>query len=457
MEENNNENLNVNSVDKDSKKEKFIPSYANKNNKDGSKTKKENNKNKIFKSKITVIILAVIICLVIAISLFVILKETNIEYGEYDSLMQKYGFEDIYSNDSVAPNEKVSKSEAIKMIVAATLNINDISKGFYLSDKSDVTYDNELWVRYAKSVEMISENEITKENQNNDISYIECVRYIAKAKQKILGRELDKDTIPSFKDYEGYNSEQQIALSDLVYNNIVEDSKSRLNGNKKLTKSKLNEMIVKYVVKYNLITLNEDKINIREEKKPSNEKDYPYTLIGIDKSIYEIPFKKINDDAKTPIEVFADLKYDYSKINESIINYLNVILNVDSSNFDEDEFIKQALKTSYQGTNTDKLKEYCSYIKSNNIKISGNAKVILPIIYFDGENYRVRLKIDYNVERADSLSNLIYGDSFSDGNVIYELGKKEIYIDLPFSKITTGKVYYYRVNTSNSLLKCEVK
>ena len=51
----------------------------------------------------------------------------------------------------------------------------------------------------------------------------------------------------------------------------------KINGSKKLTKAKLNEMIINYVREYNTITVNGDRININKEKEPSNAYQYPYT------------------------------------------------------------------------------------------------------------------------------------------------------------------------------------
>lgn len=439
-------------MEENKNEKKFVPAYEKKKEDNSSQIK---NKNRLFKSKITFIIIGIIAIAIISTIIFFILKKTNVSYGDYDILMQKYGFESIYSDNSVLPIEKVSKSEAIKMIVAASLNINDISKGYYVSDKDNVEYDNEIWVRYAKSVDMLSENEMTKDNQDDNITYIECIRYISLAKQKILGKKADITTIPNFKDYSGYNVEQQTALADLVNSGIISDSTKKVNGNKKLTKSKFNELIINYVVKYNLITLNDDKINIKEEKKPSNENDYPYTLIGVDKSIYELPFISKNENSRTPIEVFPDLKYSYSKIIKSVTDYLNQILNVDYTNFNQETFMVNMEKYSKAFADYDKLTEYVEYVKNNEIIISGTTKVILPIIYFDGENYRIRIKINYDIKNAKELKNIIFGDSYSDTNIIYSFGDSEVYVDVPFNRGNKSELNY--VEPTIPLLDNKVK
>lgn len=454
MEENNN-----NEVSQSTKEEKFVPAYQKKNieeKKDKSKEKKtkkeknikkekikDGNKKKVFKSKITLIIIALVILIIAFLGYTFIKKATN-EVSDYDKLMENYGFTSLYSNSS----DKVTRSEAIKIVVASSLNVNDITNNMFEYKKDEeLEYPNQNWIDYAISVGMISENEITTQNQDEYVSYVEVLRYLSNAKVNILGKTLDIEEKVNYKDYEGYTTEQKWAISDAIHSGVLDNNKTKLNGNKDITKSKFNELIIRYVQNYNLLTLEGDKINIKQDKMPSNKNLYPYTLASVDKSIYEIDFAKVNDDFKTPLEVYSEIKSDYNKISDTITSYIENIFNIDYENIKLQAYKDTMYKISMYKISSSSLDNYLQYVKDNKIKITSEQKVILPVIYFDGESYRARVQIKYNVESAIKLNDLVYGDN----GMEYTLGNKTVYLDIPF-KINSTYNYVYLSNTDSSVL-----
>lgn len=436
------------------KQSKFLPAYQRKNIKNNDekvdRINKQKNKKIIFKSKISVILIA--LTLVVCVFVGFVIFSNKSEISDYDNLMEMYGFSNLYNNKNGKSNDNVTKSEIIKIVLASYLNVDDITdKMIDYKSEEELEYENQNWIDYAKSIEFIGENEITSENENDNITYIEAIRYIANAKVKILGKTLDIDKEVRYKDYEGYTTEQKWAISDLVYNEILDNKNTKLNGNKKITKSQYNEMIIRSILKYNLITLDNDKINIKIYKMPKNKNDYPYTLSSVDKTIYEIDFVKVNDGFKTPIRIYSNVKSYYADIDKLIEDYLNLIFNIDYETINTKRFKSIIFDSTMYYADSTKINGYLDYVQTNKIKISGESVLQLPIIYFDGEKYRARVKIKYNVNSANELKNLIYGDN---ENIEYKVGENTIYIDIPFYiSEDSSTIYLKNLNLNDFIVK----
>lgn len=446
-------------------KNHFVPSYQNKTTDKRVEEKTKKVKGQKVKSKLTYVLIGIFTFLLIAAVVLLMKKFSPVSYGKYDKWMEDYGYSVLYDNHSVNPKEKVTYSEALKMILGVTYNVTDITQKMpdsllyethsedlgsysdYIANedgsinfekimeynqklketKVELTeaYSNEYWVRYANSIDLFNGmEEITEKNANRPISVIEVIRYLGYAKSTILGKTLDTSFEPQYKDYHKYTNEEKMAIADLAYNQIIEDSKTKLKAHETLTKAKLNELMINYVLKYNLITVGEEKVNINEEKMPNNQDDYPYTLANVNKTVYEIPMYQKNEGFKTPKQIFLTLKETYEQINEEVEAYYNAVLNVNYETIDNEEFF-YAISNFY--TDSHQLKNYIQYVKENKIKVEGNAKVQNPILYFDGEDYRVRVKLEYEVKEGATLSNVLYGDV----DTSYKLAKEIKYIDLP--------------------------
>ncbi len=486
--ENNNlkeENVNNNqNVSNDGNNQTFIPSYMRSNDDSAnlsSKKKKIKNKNNKNKRGVSVVWVFIFCIIVIILSIIFIPKIFNNiraqRHTDYDEYMDKYGFLQLYDDKNFNNSDEVKKSELIKIILAASLKLDDDSVDLYIKnqnkndayideegnlvfeavdiamedenaevdtnndDSKKEEYKNQNWMIYAADMGLIKQDYITKDNYNDKATYKEAIELLGEAKIKLLVKELNTDVNPKFKDFDSYDESVQIALSDLVANHIIDDSEDKLNGDKKLTKKVFNELIIKYVNEYNLITENGDKINIVDEKKPSNEKDFPYTLASVDKSVYEIENYKENDNYKTPIECFSNIKSQYSSFGSIIDSYFSLILNINYENVNQDELEEKLIDLTDGRVSSKKINDYINFVKENKIQMTGSAKVQYPAIYFDGTNYRVRTLIEFNIESSNTLDNVL----FADENSKYNLGKNSMYIDVPILKIDNG---YYTVAIS---------
>lgn len=461
-------------MEENEKKGDFVPAYAReKNDSTNIKTNVEKPKNKKIKSKISkglIVLFFIIIVLVIA---FLIYKfttknsnETNINYLEN---MQVYGFDIVYDNKSANLEETVTKSEAIKMVVVSMLNESDIKNlvdiNVYIEDYQDtmteeqieqkLEYKNKLWVDYAVSLGIIQDGDITKENANDNVSFLETLVYFANAKIKILNKTLDVETIPNIKKFDLYKQSEQWALSDMIYNGIISEKENELKST--LTKEKLNKLVIDMVLKYNTMTVEGEKININKDKEPSNVEEYPYTLASVNKSIYELENYVANDKYKNARNSYVELKEYYKAIDSLIRDYMNTILNIDYSNIDGDKFTNDLLELSFQYENEKNIKEYIEYVKTNQIKISGSAKVQYPAIYFDGKNYRVRVKVDYKIENAIEKKNIIYGDLKSKENIIYDKNEDNIIVDVPVDKSVLSDIMFVELRPLYNIKSGSVK
>lgn len=415
-------------------KNKVVPAYEknksnNNNEKKEKKTKKvKNNSNrKVNKKKIILIVVAIIVIVAVSILLYVLIQNKKYaKYEPYEETMHTYAFDIMYDNQSAATREKVTKSEAIKMVIAATLNITDIPG--YIDTN---TFPNEIWVKFAVANEIIEENEINKDNANDTVTYIEFISYLEKAKVKLLEQELKTSVDLLFKDKDDYGVDKQTYLQDLVNSEVLENKKVKLKGNKKIFKGQVNELITKYAEKNNTITLEGDKININPEKIPSNADMYPYTLSNVDKEVYEKPFQEGEYTLYTenPKDCYINYKEEYLTMKKMIEQYFNIILNIDYTTVSAEKLYEDLSYLTAGDIDNEILDQYVSYVKTNKIKLNGQAKTQMPIVYYDGVDYRVRTKINLNVEQANTDKNLLLNSFMNEDEYQYKIGNNEILID----------------------------
>lgn len=342
--------------------------------------------------------------------------------------MSIYGFDRMYDNSSSKVSEKVTKSEAIKMIISTVYNLYDISS---FAPIEDAKYDNEIWVKYAEDKSILIE-EIDEKNQDDKISYIDVVMLFSKAKSEILGLSLDIEGTPNFSDFDKYSNEEQTALKDIIWNKIIENNTEKLNGNRKIAKGELNELLINFAEKYNTITLgSEDKININEEKIPYNSDIYTYTLANVNKKIYEARFDYSNVSTSIlPKDIYVKCK-DYIPSWISIIEeYYNTLLNVDYNDFSKENFKETINAYSYNSYSNTSIDNYESYIKDNKISITGSVVPVMPIMYYDGQYLRMRVKLQYTILSSNTRKNILFGDLMSGIDVIYDEDSNIQYIDV---------------------------
>ena len=423
-------------------KPKIVPAYMkmkeensdNANTPNSKKIKGKSNKVKTNKphkkiNKKLIITLVITVVLLVALSIFIYVIAQNKKYAKYlpyEEAMHTYAFDIMYDNQTAATREKVTKSEAIKMAIAATLNIEKIP-----GMKDNGTFNNNIWVRYAVTKGIIGGDEVNESNADDLVTYTEFITYLEKAKVKLLKQDLKTSVELQYKDKDKYTTEEQTYLQDLIESGVIENSKSKLKGNRKVFKGEVNELVTKYAEKNNTITLEGDKININPDKVPSNADMYTYILSNVDKSVYEIDLQKGEyvDYVLSPKESYIKNKQDYKDIKEMVEEYYNTILNVNYSDITVEKFMQDINLYMISDYDEEEVTDYVNYVKDNRIKISGTAKVQMPIIYYDGVDYRVRTKLEFNLEESYVQNNILFNDFDSESDVEYKTGKNQFVID----------------------------
>lgn len=380
-------------------------------------------------NKKLIITLVITVVLLVALSIFIYVIAQNKKYAKYlpyEETMHTYAFDIMYDNQTAATREKVTKSEAIKMAIAATLNIEKIP-----GMKDNGTFNNNIWVRYAVTKGIIGGDEVNESNADDLVTYTEFITYLEKAKVKLLKQDLKTSVELQYKDKDKYTTEEQTYLQDLIESGVIENSKSKLKGNRKVFKGEVNELVTKYAEKNNTITLEGDKININPDKVPSNADMYTYILSNVDKSVYEIDLQKGEyvDYVLSPKESYIKNKQDYKDIKEMVEEYYNTILNVNYSDITVEKFMQDINLYMISDYDEEEVTDYVNYVKDNRIKISGTAKVQMPIIYYDGVDYRVRTKLEFNLEESYVQNNILFNDFDSESDVEYKTGKNQFVID----------------------------
>ena len=426
--------------------ENFVPSY--KNEEERLKIRKEKDrKDKIRNTIIAVAIITVIIA--IGVLSYILINLNYSKYEHYETKMKIYGFDIVYDNGSAKTKEKVTRSEAIKMILSCVYNVPDI-EGIAMS--TDKTYSNAIWVEYAKKQGIVGQEEITEENADDRVKYQEVLVWLYNVKSKILQQTPDTEAKVEVKDINAYNADQRLAIYDLINSNVIVTNTKNINGNQKLFKGKLNELIVNFAEEYNTITVSDARININDERLPSNVAEYPYTLSGISKDVYELDF--INRGANgfiLPVDFYAENKQYYAQIKDFAESYYTYLVNVDYNNITVEQMKRRLKKYALQEFDDNVLNEYVEYVKQNNIKLTGTAQAQLPCIYFDGENYRVRMKIEMKVESSNTDTNLLFNDALS-GNIEYKEKEYTLYADIIMAKIENSDTLFVKEGTIETML-----
>ena len=426
--------------------ENFVPSY--KNEEERLKIRKEKDrKDKIRNTIIAVAIITVIIA--IGVLSYILINLNYSKYEHYETKMKIYGFDIVYDNGSAKTKEKVTRSEAIKMILSCVYNVPDI-EGIAMS--TDKTYSNAIWVEYAKKQGIVGQEEITEENADDRVKYQEVLVWLYNVKSKILQQTPDTEAKVEVKDINAYNADQRLAIYDLINSNVIVTNTKNINGNQRLFKGKLNELIVNFAEEYNTITVADARININDERLPSNVAEYPYTLSGISKDIYELDF--INRGANgfiLPVDFYAENKQYYAQIKDFVESYYTYLVNIDYNDITVEQMKRRLKKYALEEFDDDALNEYVEYVKQNNIKLTGTVQAQLPCIYFDGENYRVRIKIEMKVESSNTNTNLLF-DDFLSGNIEYNEKEYTLYADVIMAKIENSDTLFVKEGTIETML-----
>ncbi len=404
------------------------------------KTKKKKNIKEHFKKykRLYMLIILVLFIIAIAIGGYIGIRSyiLNKKYGKYEKQMDLYGFSLMYNNESPKSSERITRLEMVKIILSSLYNTTEVeSIGF--GPKGE--FEGDEWARTAEAFEIIDEGYITKETYKDGVTYKEALFTYLNARSKIKDIPVSSTKESSFKNLQSFSQEERQYINDAVENGLLDDSKKRLNINNTLFKGQFNELVIKFVEKYNTVAPEGDVLVTKEESKPSNYEIYPYILYSVDKEVYE--YKGVSEgqgDYKTPAETYKYDKDYYPQMQYRSETYYNTILNIDYRTINKDEFyekIDRYLRHNYD----EEIYEYIDYVKENKIIIEGTAKVQLPIFYLDGVRFRARVKLTFEIKNSDTDKNLLLGDLGRQSEVKYKNKKYTIYIDTPMGTTLLSK------------------
>ena len=175
-------------MDKENKSNKeFIPSYLR--DKNSNIEKKE--VKKIDKKKIIIFISILFIVLIAVTILTLLIQNKKYEkYVAYEESMRRYGFDKVYDNLSSRTQDKVTKSEAVKMVISAVYNTSDI-EGLATTPKEE--YSNSMWVEFGTRLGIITVTDVNSENADEYATYSDVIRFFSNAKVNVLKLNLDTE------------------------------------------------------------------------------------------------------------------------------------------------------------------------------------------------------------------------------------------------------------------------
>lgn len=396
------------------------------------KTKATNSKKRMSIYSL-VIIGFVIIALVLGLRYLII----HLKYGEYTEKMEMYSLNKAYNNEKATSCQKVTKSEMVKVILYSFLGETEVDS--YTSEFKE-TYPNSKYVKCAETLGLIKEGDITEENESDRAREVDAAVMIVNVVQNILGKEVKVTGKSIYSNIQDFKN-RKLEIIRAGDNGLLEKTQGKLN-NKKIIKGQLNKMLIPFVEKYGTLHYEGTASFITDkEKLPSNADEYPYVLSSIDKEIYEIPFECFSEERyMNPKGEYEYRGQVYPQIEEYITDYFDKILNINYKTIDEKTFLKDIEHTLYYGYTEDAMKEYIKHVKDNKIVLAGEAKVLLPIIYNDGEQNRVRTHIRFKVISANTNVNLLLQDNFGTEDIKYVKGSTyDFYCDIPMAVIPNSK------------------
>lgn len=405
---------------------------------------KENKQSKT-KNKIIIIIVAAVLIVAVVLGIIFILNFSNRkEQKIYEEKMTTYGFAKLYNNQSANSSENVTRSEMLKIVIAALLNTDDITD---IAQTPTDTYGNAIWAEYAKNMNIVEQAYVTAENEASNASYIDAIKAISKAKKVLLDEEYGKAKDVVIKDMEEYSDSEQKAIRDLIANGIIDNEKEKLKATKDITKAQFNKLISKTFEKYNVTygSIEQDENNL-----PANKDSYPYILSEVPKEIYEAEFIKDTEEKfQTPAQAYKDIKDRYETIKSNVEAYYNILLNIDYETITEEEISNKIKNMTVGLLNENEIKDYVEYVKANKIKLEGKATVQLPIVYYDGVEYRVRTQLEFEIKSSDTDLNILFLDV---PNTQYTGKNFNCYVDVRLGKVFDNDNFYSALKPISTML-----
>lgn len=389
------------------------------------KDKKNKCKEKSILKRILIIATIVILCCLLSICIFYYCNLENIKNEERITLL---GFNEVYNNNKARFYEPVTKIEVLKMVFVATYNRLDIDN--LPLNLSDCNSEEEKWLKYCKAFRILLDDTVTLENCNQKVTLIELLTLINNARMNVLEDKNAIDADLNYSDLDIYSEKDKSTIAELVTIGILENNNKNINAYNEIHKKEVNNIIMKYILKYNTVTLDGYTVTIDEEKMPSNANDYPYIVEEVDKEVYEQnPIIQNNEMYYTPADFYEYQRKYYDHIVTTAEDYYNAILNVNYNDIAYDSFCEKIRSNAHGVLKTDAIERYIKYVKDNKIVITGKATAQLPIIYNDGVSCRIRMKLEFEVKESNVNENLLCFDDILGMKICYEKNKYTLYID----------------------------
>ena len=404
------------------------------------KTKTDGKSQKLSKFSVffAILILVVVVCLAIGTTWIM----QTIKYKEYTDQMYLYKYNELYSNKKATAFTKVTNLDMYKVLLGSlndTLTVDKIA----LVDKTENMTDDDVWFETAKVMNLrlrVEESDRMKRATTLDavITAMRIVEGCLNVNVEEAKLNMSKEKLAKLSDTDSKYIAKAVTLG------ILDNDDSSLKKDK-MIKGELNKLVIevanrfatvyykdKVLTEDGKLVNNEVSIVMDKEKLPTNAQEFPYVVDNITKSEYEIPVKVENKkDFKNAKEVFRTMGDLYGQIDNTISNYFDQILNVDYSTIQMMRFLTYVNTSSIYKLDLDDVEPYVDYIKEHKIKLKGEAKVMLPIMYYSGEDYYVRTKLTFEVLSSDTNKDLLYRDL---GNNVEYNGKEfTMYVDVPMS------------------------
>ena len=366
--------------------------------------KKINIKNK----KVFIIIIVVIV--IILFSLFTLWYLKNNKKITTNMQFEYFGFNEYYDNNS----NELTINEAGKVLTSIYAKVYDISEIVDTSDGLGLG-----WQNYAYDMDLISNEEYL-----NNIIYVRLFELIKKKKKTF--RNID-DNIKNILNIENFSEEQIRAINYLYSNEII--SKNYINNlDNKVDKKDFEDIVIKCVFKFNLLDLNDNTIDYKASLNIKENSNYFYVTDNASKKSLSKNTLKVDnyETYLSPKETYKVIRNDLNEIADVVNGYFNTILNIDFNTISKKELYDNL--NEYLLIDYNKVEEYVSFVKENNIKIEGYANVIYPIVYYMDGDYYIRTEINYEINSSNVKGNILLGN----------ISNSTKYIDVKINKSALG-------------------
>ena len=359
-------------------------------------------------------------------------------YSYSTDKMNWYGYNRLYDNKSANYTESVNSDEIVKMVTGVLYNsVNpNFAKNSLFTEDKDKLSTNEAWVEFAKGVSLIKSEDGINEGK---ITKLQTAKMLVRGIENLYATKIEITKSLNANDRKDYGEKELELIDKAISIGILEDSKSDLEK-ANLVKGELNKMLITIAEKYATVYYKNGRfagINgllvTDKDKLPKNANIYPYIVDTIPKEIYEIETPMMSPkNSNSPKEVYDIYNDVYYSSDKTVSNYFNILLNVDYRTIDTYTFIdklQQFVAYDLDGFEEDKniIDKYISYVKENEIVLSGKVTPLFPIVYSDkGPLFYLRCKIEFKVVNSKTNKDLILWDN----GVTYNSNDISVYSDV---------------------------